>query len=609
LKSLDNKAKPSETRVIRGLLALLILLSGCGGSESPDVSASLKVYRHSIDGTPGSLDPAHAGSVYAKFLAVNLYDTLYRYRYLARPYQITANLAEGLPEISEDGLVYTISIRKGVKFSDDPVFIHGKGRELTADDFVYSIKRHFDPATISQGAWLWQDKIVGLDKWKENGSDYDLEVAGLKAIDRHTVRIELKKPFPQLIHTFAQGFSGIVPHEAVSEYGREFSNHPVGSGPFTLSRVDSASAVLEPNPYFRRDPFSLEAEGYNPDTQGHLGLEVLEGRSPPFIDRLHIDFIAEDAARWNAFTSNDIHFIRVPASQFDRVLASRDPVEIVPELAVRYRFDSSLESGFVYTNFNLDDERIGYHPDPKQNQRNKALRCAIIKGFDWQSRNEVFYYGIGRVFPGIIPPVTAEFDVQADRAYVERYTDQAKKLLLDHEWDSENLPTLEYGFPASVTERQMFEQFRAFMLEIGYPGEKIRPVSFATFGDYYRAYSRREVMLITSSWTMDYPDAENTMQLYFGPNSSPGSNSSNYNNERFDELYRRSAVMQPSGERTGIYREMNQLVIEDCATISGIARNLLFLWNRNAIMLPDRSFVSGYFLRFVDIIEPLPGNG
>jgi ABC-type transport system substrate-binding protein len=585
------------------------LLGGCGGSETPEGAAPLKVYRHSMDGAPGSLDPARAGSVYANFLAVNLYDTLYRYRYLARPYAITPNLAEDLPEISGDGLVYTIRIRQGVKFSDDPVFPGGKGRELNADDFVYSIKRHFDPATLSQGAWLWQGKIAGLDAWKGNGSDYSQEVAGLRALDAHTIRIELTKPFPQLVHTFAQGFSGIVPREAVLEYGRELSNHPVGSGPFTLSSKDSARAILQPNPYFRREPFSLEAEGYDPDTQGHLGLEALEGRLPPFVDRLHIDFIAEDAARWNAFTSQDIHFIKVPASQFDRVLTSRDPVEIDPELARRYRFDSSLESGFVYTNFNLDDQRIGYHPDPRQNARNHALRCAIVKGFDWKSRNEVFYYGIGQVFPGIIPPVAPEFDPPKDPSYGERDLQGARRLLKEYDWNEENLPLLEYGFPASVTERQMFEQFRSFMLDIGYPGKKIRPVSYATFGDYFRAYSRREVMLITSSWTMDYPDAENTMQLYFGPNGSPGSNSSNYNNDRFDQLYRRSAVMQPSEERTEIYREMNQLVIEDCATISGIARNLLFLWNRNAVMLPDRSFVSGYFLRFVDMIQPVSGDG
>ena len=464
-----------------------------------------------MDGAPGSLDPAHASSIYANFLAVNLYDTLYRYRYLARPYEITLNLAAAMPEISDDGLVYTIAIRKGVKFSDDPAFADGAGREVTAADFVYSINRHFDPATLSRGAWLWQDRIVGLDAWKDNGSDYGQEVPGLTAIDSHTIRIELKLPFPQLIHTLAQGYSGVVAREAVAKYGRELANHPVGSGPFTLLRIDSARATLEPNPNFRWEPFSLDEEGYDPDSQGKLGLEVLEGRSPPLVDRLHIDFITEQAARWNAFTAQNIHFIKVPVSQFDHVLANRDPIKLNPDLAQLYRFYSSLESGFVYTNFNLDDQRIGYHPDPEQNERNRALRCAITKGFDWQKRNEIFYYGIGHVFPGIIPPVVPEFNHLANHRDIEHDVEGARRLLEEYGWNEDNLPVLDYGFPSSVEDRQMFEQFRSFMTDIGYPREKVRPLTFATYGDYFRAYSRRNVMLITSSWTMDYPDAENTM--------------------------------------------------------------------------------------------------
>ena len=290
-------------------------------------------------------------------------------------------------------------------------------------------------------------------------------------------------------------------------------------------------------------------------------------------------------------------------------MASRDPIRLNPDLAQLYHFDSSLESGFVYTNFNLDDQRIGYHPEPAQNERNRALRCAIIKGFDWQKRNEIFYYGIGQVFPGIIPPLVPEFDQLANRAGIEHDVEGARRLLEEYGWNEDNLPVLDYGFPSSVTDRQMFEQFRSFMTDIGYPREKIRPLTFATYGDYLRAYSRREVMLITSSWTMDYPDAENTMQLYFGPNSSPGSNSSNYNNASFDQLFQRSATMQPSEERTRIYREMNLLVIADCATISGISRTLLFLWSKNVLMLPDRSFVGGFFLRFVDINPAGSGGG
>jgi ABC-type transport system substrate-binding protein len=141
------------------------------------------------------------------------------------------------------------------------------------------------------------------------------------------------------------------------------------------------------------------------------------------------------------------------------------------------------------------------------------------------------------------------------------------------------------------------------MAEIGYPPEKIRPLTFATYGDYARAYLNREVMLITTGWTMDYPDAENTMQLFYGPNATPGSNSANYDNPEYDRLYRAAATMAPSPMRTSMYRSMNHMLLEDCATISGISRTLILLWDRNVTMLPDRSFVGGFYFRFVTAAE------
>ena len=595
--------------LLSAALAAVLMLTACDQStDKAGPANSFTIYRHSMDGAPSSLDPAQASHIYANFLAVNLYDTLYRYKYLARPYQLESNLADGLPQVSADGLIYTIRIKPGVHFIDDPAFPEGKGRVVRAEDFVYSIKRHFDPRTRAQGAWLWQGRIVGLDSWKEDGSDYDREVPGLKALDDRTLQIQLISPFPQLTHTLAQGFSAIVPREAVDYYGQEFAIHPVGSGPYRLTLFNSASAVLVRNSQFREEPFSLEAEGYDPDLHGQFGLEQLEGRIPPFTDRIEIEFIAEDASRWNAFIAGELDFVKVPVSQFDQVLETREPPVLKPALAEQYHLIGNLESGFVHTDFNMDDPRIGYHPDPKQNIRNKALRCAIIKAFDWQKRNEVFYYGIGQVFAGIIPPAAPEFDSRQDPALVDRDLAGARELLSAHGWQPENLPVLEYGFPANVTERQMFEQFRSFMGEIGYPADKIRPLTFATYGDYARAFLNREVMLITTGWTMDYPDAENTVQLFFGPNSSPGSNSANYSNPEFDRLYRSSSSMQASDMRTAMYRNMNQMVIDDCATISGVSRRMILLWPRDLAVLPDRSFTGGFFFRFVAAAEPDTGE-
>lgn len=600
------RPKPPSTWLSCALLALALSACDAGrenGPASPQDTggdAGASVYRHSMDGAPTSLDPAQASNIYANFMAVNLYDTLYRYKYLARPYELEPNLADGMPQVSADGLIYTIRIKPGVHFIDDAAFPEGRGRAVRAQDFVYSIKRHFDPAMRAQGTWLWQGRIVGLDEWKESGADYDQDVSGLRALDDRTIQIQLISPFPQLTHTLAQGFAAVVPREAVERYGAELAVRPVGSGPYRLTAFNSARATLVRNVRFRKEPFSLDEEGFDPAGQAGLGLERLADRIPPFSDRIEVEFIAEDAARWNAFIAGEIDFIKVPVSQFDRVLESRDPPTLQRELAQRFQLGASLEAGFVHTDFNMDDRRVGYHPDPDQDARNRALRCAIVKAFDWERRNEIFYYGIGQVFPGIIPPVAPEFDAAQDPSPVQRDLNGAKDLLSAFGWNAGNLPVLEYGFTSSVTERQMFEQFRSFMADIGYPGDKIRPLTFATYGDYARAYLNREVMLATTAWTMDYPDAENTMQLFFGPNAAPGSNTANYNNEEFNRLYRAAATMQPSPLRTAMYRNMNRLVIDDCATISGISRTLILLWRRDVTMLPDRSFLGGYFFRFAD---------
>jgi len=582
---------------------VLLMLAGCEQTPSTGNGVPAKIYTHAMDGVPGSLDPAQAASIYANFIVINLYDTLYRYKYLARPYQLQPNLAAAMPEVSDDGLVVTIRIKQGVYFIDDPVFEGAVGREVKARDFVYSIKRHFDPDTRAQGTWLWQDRIEGLDRWKTEGSDYDAEVKGLRALDDYTIQITLTKPFPQFVHTLTQGYAAIVAREAVEEYGQVLSSHPVGSGPFKLISRDGVRAVLARNPGFRQEPFDLEAEGYDPARESIPGLQKLQGRIPPFIDQLEFEFVPEGAARWNAFTAGELHFIKVPVSQFDNILSQRAPITLKPRYADLFAFEASPESGFIYTNFNMADERIGYHPDAEQNRRNRALRCAMVKAYDWKKANEIFFYDIGQVFPGAIPPSVPEYDATGDTSYIQHDLQGARELLHANGWNEDTLPTLEYGFPNGVTERQAFEQFRSFMTTAGYPAGKIRPLIFATYGDYQRAYSQGKVTLINSSWTMDYPDAENLMQLYYGPNAAPGSNSASYNNPDYNRLYETAATMNESPERTSIYREMNQMLMDDCVSITGISRTLLFLWNKKFIMKPDRSFVGGYFMRFVDVAE------
>tara|TARA_R110001599_G_scaffold17816_3_gene70772 strand:+ start:596 stop:2374 length:1779 start_codon:yes stop_codon:yes gene_type:complete len=583
-------------------LSASFLLAVAAACSRPGVDSEVKRYRHSDDGVPTNIDPLQAATVYSNQIVVSVYDTLYRYKYLARPYVLVPNLAAGMPEISDDGLTYTITLKPGVRFIDDEAFPDGKGREVTAHDVVYSLKRHFDPARVSQGRWLWDRKIEGLNQWMDAGADYDAAVPGLLAVDDHTVRVRLVKPFPQFMNTLAQGFAAIVPHEAVTAYGEGLGTRAVGSGPWKLERYTREQVRLVRNPDFRKEPLDLAYEGYDAALHGHLGIAHLDGKPSPFVDELWIDFIQESAARWASFTSGrEIQMSGLPVEQTDIVLASKDPVALKPEYAQRYHLDTGPEAGLVFTVFNMADPDIGNVPDPQRNAMNRALRCAMRDAFDWQQRNDRFYSGLGEVFPGVIPPLLAEFDATLSRDSVTHNPERARARLAEAGWTAENLPTLDYGLVASVLGREMAEEFRGYMAAVGIPPEKINIKSYATFGDYNRALRTSELPIMGYGWGLDYPDAENVLQLFYGPNAAPGSNAANYRNPAYDALYEQSSVMLPSAARSEIYRQMNQMLIDDCVGILSLSRRRIALWHRDVLGLPDRQILGGFWLRFVDV--------
>lgn len=560
-----------------------------------------KVLRYSEDGAPTNLDPVQGGTIYTTLVQTALYDTLYEYKYLKVPYELKPNLAASAPQISKDNLTYTIKIKPGVKFIDDAAFPGGKGREVTAADFVYSIKRQFDPKNNAQGTWLWQNRIVGLDAWGNSGADYAKKVEGLTDLDKYTVQIKLIKPYPQLIYTLAMGFAGIVPKEAVDKYGKEFGTKAVGSGPFKLVSFNTKQLVMVKNPDFRKETFNLEAEGYNEAKHGFTGIKALAGKTMPIVDKVVVDFVNEPAARWASFTKgNEIQNANVLLEQVDTVLASKNPPTYKPEYAAKYNLRGELEFGLVYTVFNMADERVGYATDPKQNARNHALRCAIRKGFSWPERIKRFYNGIGEAYPGFIVPGLDGYDPNMAKESVTYDVAGAKKLLADNGWTPANLPVFEYSGVASVRDKQFYEQFRGWMGKIGFPKEKIKQVNFANFGDFSKAQKEKKLMTISMGWGIDYPDSENLLQMFYSPNGSPGSNASNYKNPEFDKLFEQSMAMQPGPDRTAIYKKLNQMIVDDCVAISGFSRTTLMTWHKNMIAYPTRNTVGNIF-KYVDV--------
>ncbi|MFK7827660.1 MAG: ABC transporter substrate-binding protein [Oligoflexales bacterium] len=565
-------------------------------------SARAKSYTHSEEGSCNSVDPVTAGSVYANRLITSVFDTLYEYKYLQRPFTLKPNLAKELPHISKDGLTYLIPLKRGVFFADDPAFAKGKGRELTATDVVYSIKRHFDPKNRSRGKWVWSDLLVGLDEWSKT-ADYSKDVEGLKAIDRYTVQLKLSHPRPHIVYTFAHGFSAVVPKEAIDKYGKEFGLHPVGSGPWQLKELNKYQAKLKKNPNYRKEIFDIYEHGFQESEHGFTGIKSLHGKQIPLLDEVIVNFADQKSSNWMSFAKgSEVQYTVLPPQQSAEVITSKEPLAFHKQYTSKYHIVPIKELAFTYFAFNMANPTFGNIPgDLAASKRNKALRCAIRKSFNWKQFIGRNFHGIGEPFPGIVPEILDDFDPSLSKESITLDPVGAKKILSQHGWTQEKLPTLDYNSYAAPNTRYQYEMFRSWLKKISWPESKIKLKLHKSFADYLQEMRQGNLAsYATLSWNLDFPDAENAMQLFYGAYADGGANLSNYSNPEFDKLLDEAVKIGPSNRRKSLFRKMNELLIEDCVVISGYSRTFILLWHKNVILYPAPHVIGNIF-KFVDI--------
>ena len=301
-------------RFLRAAGLLLALLGSHAIALAAD-DTSPKVLRYAFRSAETTLDPAQASDIYSRILTAHMFEGLYTYDHLARPIKFKPLTAEALPESSDNYRTWTMKVRPGIYFADDPVFA-GKKRELVAEDYVYAIKRFADPANKSP-VWSYLEgfKFLGLAEHRQKGLsqkkpfDYDTPVEGLRALDRYTVQIKLAEARPRFIEFLAASdlFGGVA-REVVQAYGDKIAEHPVGTGPFRLAQWRRASFIaLERNPGYRERFYDAEpAEG---DAEGQALLARVKGRRIPMIDRVEVSIIEEDQPRWLAFLNGQHNMI------------------------------------------------------------------------------------------------------------------------------------------------------------------------------------------------------------------------------------------------------------------------------------------------------------
>src|SRR5881394_3830402 len=218
----------------RSLLVAAVVI-GFALSGSSIAADMTKTIRTAFIVAETGFDPQATSDLYSDSIQRAIFETLYGFDYLARPYKRVPRTAAAMPEIGEGGKIWTIRIRPGTYFADDPAF-KGRKRELTAADYVYSWKRLLDPRIRSPFAWYVQGKIVGADAVieaakKSGGFDYDAPIQGLRALDRYTLRLELKEADYIMLGYMTQSPMAAVAREVIEAYGDTNGwamEHPVG---------------------------------------------------------------------------------------------------------------------------------------------------------------------------------------------------------------------------------------------------------------------------------------------------------------------------------------------------------------------------------------------
>jgi ABC-type transport system substrate-binding protein len=545
------------------LVALSCLSTACFKSHPPKVefqnTLRLPVMLAKIKG----LDPAFSEDIATANEVGRVYESLFQYHYLKRPYVLIPALAEALPIVSADGKTYTIKIKKGVLFQDDPCFkaTEGRGRELIADDVVYSLKRLADPTLMSSGWWLLDGKIEGLNAWRDAASktgtaDYQQPVAGLKVLDRYTVQIQLTRRSSQFLYALAMPFTGIVPSEAVEKYQKDFSTHPVGTGPFHLEEYrPSTRLVWTRNPTYRQETYP--SEGAPGDREA--GLLNDAGKRLPLVDRLVVEIYSESSPAWLNFLSGKLDVMGIPKENYSQAIAPNK--DLSPELKAKgIRLLTGPQVDVTHVSFNMADPLLG---------KNKLLRQAISIGYNQEPLTELFYNGRAVIAQGPIPPGLEGYDPNLKNPYRQYSQLRAKELLAKAGYaEGKNLPPLELAIIPDATARQMAEYQET---SLGALGIKLK-ISVYSWPEFISAIKNKKAQIWNLAWKADYPDAENFLQLFYSKNMTPGPNDSNYSNPEYDRLYEKAMNLPHGPERTALYKQMVKIVVEDCPWIFGVHR-------------------------------------
>ena len=629
------------------LLALVpvitAVLGGCGEAWNDPYPASDRgaiVLYTAFTERPKHLDPVQSYTEDEARFTQQVYEPPLQYHYLKRPYELIPLTALEVPKPVEiEGgrfTVYTIRIQPGIRYQPHPAFVPENHelararvdalrspyalplgtRELTADDYIYEIKRLASPRLHSPVFGLMSEYIVGLQDLAERLKKFDTRkgewldlrkhrLEGVEKVDEHTYRIRIKGRYPQFAYWLAMPFFAPVPWEAEKFFhqpGMAEKNYtldwwPVGTGAYMLTENDpNARMQLVRNPNFRGEPYPAQGEAGD----AKQGLLDDTGKTMPFVDRVVFTREKESIPYWNKFLQGYYDSSAIPSSTFDQAVrvSVAGEVGLTPEMEQKgINLRTSVDTTILYLGVNWLDATVG-----GSTEMARKLRQAIAMAVDWEEFISIFLNGRGLVAqdplaPGIfgqrvgkegVNPVTHQWHNGAPR---RRPLEEAKQLLAEAGYpDGRNAKT---GEPLVLYldtvgrgpgDKPLFDWWRRQFGKLSIQLE-IRDTDWNRFQEKTRKGSQQLYIL---GWNADYPDPENFLFLLHGPQArvkTQGENTSNYVNPEFDALFERMKNMPNSAERQKIIDRMVDIVRRDVPWIGGyhpVAYSLAHSWLTNA---------------------------
>jgi ABC-type transport system substrate-binding protein len=522
-----------------------------------------KVLRYAFLVAETGFDPVQINDLYSSIILSHIFDPPLSYDYLARPARVKPNTAAALPAVSADGRVWTVRLRPGIYFADDPAF-KAKKRELTAQDYVYSIKRHFDPRSKSPNLYLLDKRIVGMEPVRKAALagakfDYDRDVEGLRAIDRYTFRIALAEPTPNMLYYLTYcNLTCAVAREVIEAYPERTMEKPVGSNAYRLAQWKRSSRmVLERNPNYREHLYAEQPPAGDPESQAIA--ERMRGKRLPQIDRVEVYVVEEAQPRWLAFLNGEHDLITAVPAEFVNLAVPEG--RLAPHLQkkkIQIHRTSELDLAFAY--FGMEHPVIGGYTPEKV-----ALRRAIALAYDADEAIRAIYHGQAIPAQSTVPPGAFGADPETAGPIAEFNPAKAKALLdvygyVDRDGDGyREAPdgsklVLELATTPDSQGKRSDELWRKFMDRIGLRIEFRK----GQWPELLRDSRAGRLMMWSLGWTAAMPDADTFYVILYGPNKGQ-SNQSRFDLAPWNALYDQAKVLPDSPERNRLYREMDKL--------------------------------------------------